>query len=318
MSAANRGLAEQYEEALRDYLGGDGETALKRVYELSRDAVAQGRGVLEIAVIHNEAVSRILASSGPGRPGRIVEKAAAFQIESLSPFEMTHRAFQESNVALRHLNETLEDMVRRIAHSLHDEAGQLMAALQMALARVAEDLPPEPRERLAALDPLLVDIGESLRRISHELRPTILDDLGLLPALSFLTDSVSARTGIPITVEGSLGRRLEPSHEMALYRIVQEGLNNLVKHSSATRATIRVGLEGGGVHCLIRDDGAGFDPSAVARGMGGGLGLVGIRERLVALGGTFEIISAPGQGTELRVSIPVERHHDAIADTVGR
>src|SRR5262245_26192789 len=240
-------LAEQYEQALRDYISGDGEPALQRVYELSRLAFAQGLGVLEMAAVHNEAVVKILASGGPKNAARIVEKAATFQIESLSPFEMTHRAFRESNVALRHLNETLEEMAKRIAHSLHDEAGQLMAALHMALAHLADDLPAEARERIGDLDPLLEGIGESLRSISHELRPTILDDLGLIPALKFLTDSVSARTGIPITVEGALRRRLEPAHEMALYRIVQEGLNNLVRHSKATRATVRVGLDEGGV-----------------------------------------------------------------------
>ncbi len=200
----------------------------------------------------------------------------------------------------------LEEEAKRIAHALHDEAGQLLAAVYLAVADVAHELPSPARERLGRIWGLLDQVDEQLRRLSHELRPTILDDLGLGPGLEFLAEGTSKRTGLRIAVEGSTGGRLPPAIETALYRSVQEALNNVTKHAHATRARVELQREPGAIRCVVRDDGVGFDvPDVQARRGDRGLGLLGIRERLHAVGGRLQITSAPGQGTELLMTIPL-------------
>jgi two-component system, NarL family, sensor histidine kinase UhpB len=425
------GLIEQYASALQDYLAGGGEGVLQRAYQLGRQALAEGLGVLEMTALHDQAVGAVLQAT-PREAARTVMAAAKFFLESLSPFEMTHRGFREANAALRaseeryrelfenandvvftadlqgnltsvngagerltvyrrdetrtmnitevvapeyvgptqemlkrqlagegpttyelevvtkdgrrvplelsirliyddgepaavqgigrdiserrraqealrRLNERLEEEARRIAHALHDEAGQLLASVHLALDEVARELPSPAAERLHAVRPLLDVIEEQLRDLSHELRPTVLDDLGLIPALEFLASGVSKRAGIAVTVEGSTGGRLRPGVETALYRIAQEALTNVTKHARATCASIGLVQQAGLVRCSVRDDGIGFDlPSLLARRGAQGLGLIGIRERVGALGGSLEISSAPGQGTELVITIPLD------------
>jgi signal transduction histidine kinase len=179
-------------------------------------------------------------------------------------------------------------------------------------------LAPSVSHRLKAVKGLLDQIEAHLRRLSHELRPTILDDLGLVPALEFLSEGVSKRTKLQVTVEGSTMGRLTTPVETALYRIVQEALNNATRHAQASRATIRLEQNGHLIRCLVSDDGIGFDvPVVLSRKGRQGLGLIGIRERLNSIGGAYRIISAPGQGTTLQVEIPLEVQ-DATQDPVGR
>ena len=209
--------------------------------------------------------------------------------------------------ALRHQNEVLEDEIKRIAHALHDEAGQLLASVHIGLAEVARDLPSHTAERLANVRGLLDKIEEQLRHLSHELRPTILDDLGLRPALEFVADGVWRRTGLKVVVEGSPGGRLPAPIETALYRIVQEALTNVTKHARATRVSVTLERSGRFLRCAIHDDGVGFDvPAVLARRGSRGLGLIGIRERLHAVAGTLEIVATPRDGTRLAISVPVE------------
>ena len=200
-----------------------------------------------------------------------------------------------------------EEEAKRIAHELHDEAGQITAAIHLALAEVEAELLPRGREKLRRIGSLIEGIEERLRHLSHELRPTILDDLGLTPALAFLASGFAARTQVAASVKGSTGGRLDPMVETALYRIVQEALANVGKHARSTRAEITLAREGGNLVCAIRDDGVGFDDRSVGRRIGraAGLGLLGIRERVGALNGRMQILSTPGEGTELRVSVPL-------------
>jgi len=301
-------LLRQYTHALEDHLAGGGETALQEAYELGRRALAEGLGVLDLASVHYEALMTMLLQRSVTEDFTLTVKAAAnFFAESLSPFEMTHRGYREANIALRHLNEMLEEEAKRIAHALHDEAGQLLASVHLALEEVARELPPPAGDRLQKVRVLLDQIEVQLRRLSHELRPTILDDLGLFPALEFLATGISARTRIPISVEGSPEKRLPHIIETALYRIVQEALTNVTKHAQATRVTVCLQREDQSVRCSIRDDGIGFDPAVVlAPRIERGLGFVGIQERLNSLGGELQIVSFPGRGTELFITIPLE------------
>lgn len=212
-----------------------------------------------------------------------------------------------AHAALRRLNEALEDEARRIAHALHDEAGQLIASAHIVLKDSASELPPASAAKLAPITAVLDQIEARLRDLSHELRPTILDDLGLVPALRCLGARVAAATTLAVTVEGETGGRLAPVIETALYRVIQEALANVVRHAQARAACIRVEREGAVIRCSITDDGNGFDVHAVlARRGERGLGLIGIRERMESLGGAVEIDTACGRSTALRVTVPLE------------
>jgi two-component system sensor histidine kinase UhpB len=301
-------LGERYRKGLQDYLSGGGEDALGLGYEFGRRALADGHSILEILHLHHAVLERLLEDArGPEAMAAALRGAGTFLAEVLSPYEMTHRGFREAVSALRHLNEMLELEVKRIAQALHDEAGQLLIAVHLALADLTRDLPPAFHGRIGKVKDLLDEIDGELRRLSHELRPTILDDLGLVPALEFLAEGVSKRTNQPIYIHASLKDRLPTTVEIALYRIVQEALTNTAKHSRARSVHIQLERSAGQVHCSIHDDGTGFDvPAVLARRGDGGLGLLGIRERLNAMGGTLHIQSSPGQGTKLLINVPVE------------
>jgi len=161
--------------------------------------------------------------------------------------------------------------------------------------------------RLERVKELLNQAEEQLRRLSHELRPTILDNLGLCPALEFLAQGVSRRTGLSIAVEGGTEGRLASSVETALYRLVQEALNNVTRHAQAKCVTVRLQRDARVIRCTIGDDGVGFDVTSVfARKREQGLGLIGMRERVNSVGGTLQIISAPGGGTTIAVELSLQ------------
>ena len=205
---------------------------------------------------------------------------------------------------LRCLNAGLERQARAIGQSLHDEAGQFLTAAYIALAAAERDLPADAVERLLEVRRHLVAVEEHLRRVAHELRPRVLDDQGLVAALESLALGFEKRHGIATTVQAAAIRRLPEPVEIALYRIVQEGLTNIGKHAHATRASIHVSTATRSLTCAIRDNGVGIKPSV--RRAGGGLGLRGMAERLTLLGGTLVINAARRAGTELLATIPLE------------
>jgi signal transduction histidine kinase len=161
-------------------------------------------------------------------------------------------------------------------------------------------------------------VEQQLRRISHEMRPPMLDDLGLVPALRFLGDGFTQRSGQIVRVQGTLSARPPAVVEIALYRAAQEALNNVVRHARATSATLRIERVHGRATLSVQDDGVGFDPHPdAAGGARHGLGLRGVRERLTALGGELEIRSEHGRGTDFRVAVPFEEGAHA-AHSAGR
>jgi len=202
-----------------------------------------------------------------------------------------------------------EEEAKRIAHELHDEAGQITAAIHLALAEIEPHIHPRGQEGFRRIGLLIEGIEQRLRRLSHELRPTVLDDLGLAPALAFLGHGFAARTGTAVSVSGSTRGRLDPLVETAVYRIVQEALANVSKHARASRVRIVLSRDGERLFCSIQDDGVGFDERAALRGAGraGGLGLLGIRERLDALGGGMRIKASPEGGADLTIAVPWRR-----------
>src|SRR5258707_1025205 len=426
-------IADRYLSSFQNYLRGGGETALRQAYELGRQAMMEGLGVLEITVLYHQALANALQRTvGPAESSRVVQSGESFFLESLAAFEMTHRGFRETNVllqdsderyrelfenasdivfiadldgdlisinpagelitgylsgetptvnlaqvvapeywtlaremlrastegapalvheleivskdgrrvpveissrvilregrprgvqgiarditerrlarqALRQLNEAMEEEARRIAHAIHDEAGQLLASVHIALEDVgmaASQNPAQVPPKITKAKDLLYEIEEQLRRMSHELRPTLLDDLGVRAAVEFLSEGVARRTGLDIKLGISLDKRLEPAVETTLYRITQEALNNISKHAQAKNVWIEVSADGM-IECSIRDDGVGFDVASIFAQKGRvGLGLRGVQERLAAVGGNLVINSIPGRGTTLLVTIP--------------
>jgi signal transduction histidine kinase len=234
-----------------------------------------------------------------------VRAAAEFLAESLSAYEMAYRSFREKTAALRHINDVLEQEARRIALLLHDEVGQSLFAAELALTDLEGKIEPSLRPDIRKISSVIGQAGEQMRSLSHEMRPTILDDLGLVPALEFLAQGMSKRSRITVDIRSSVRTRLPPALEVILFRVVQEALTNVVRHSNATRAEVALEQVRGTLVCTVIDAGVGFD-AAHPPGGGDGLGLNGIRERLGSVGGTLEIHSQPGTGTQLIITIPQE------------
>lgn len=202
-----------------------------------------------------------------------------------------------------------EDERRRIARELHDETSQalttVMLTLQMARESLGDGQGPA-REQLERAAELTARTLEEVKRLTFELRPTILDDLGLVPALRRYTKTVLEPLGLQVTFEAlGLDGRLDPELETALFRIVQEALTNVVRHARASRVAIELVAGPGGIRATVADDGIGFEPGDYAGETGGrGLGLVGMRERAELVGGRLVVRSQPGHGTVVEVEVP--------------
>ncbi len=299
-------LERSYARALSNYLRGGGEGPLQDAYELGRRALTESRGVLDMVHLHHAALNTILGENSAGEsPAAAIARAGEFFSECMSSFEMTHRAVGDANTALRKLNQSFEEEVRRIALALHDDAGQLMVAAHMSLDEAMRELPPEIQGRLKEVKSLLFKVDDRIRHLSHELHPAMLEHLGLVPALEFLAANVAKRTGLRITVESTLNEKLPQQLALAFYRIVQETLTNVRRHAHASTVRILIRKDGPTVRCSITDDGIGFNPEKVMHSGLRGLGLLGIQERLNALDGKLRIQSAEGRGTKLEISAPL-------------
>lgn len=295
-------LADQYASWLRAHLESAGEGPLSHAYEIGRQALAAGMGVLDVATLHHQALTRMHdhAEAWVG--------AQAFLVEALSPFEIVHRGCYETNTALRRVNEALESEARRIAHALHDDLGPLLVSVHMALHELDEEVPPRTRPRVDDVRERLDVVEQQLRRLSHELRPMVLEDVGLDAAVVFLAEGIEIRAGLPVDADCSGAEGLSATAQAVLYRIIQQALINVGKHAHATRATVRVVRDGGKIRCSISDDGIGFDVRILngSSHASRGLGFVGMKERAEAIGGTLDVSSVPGGGTVVMATIPAE------------
>jgi signal transduction histidine kinase len=203
--------------------------------------------------------------------------------------------------ALRRVVDAQELERGRVARELHDETGQALTSILLSLKALEERLEGEDARAAAhEVRELVVSTLQDVRRLAVELRPSALDDFGLVAALERLTQSFSEQTGIVVDFEAALPERLPEEVETALYRTVQECLTNVVKHARAGRVSVLLRRRNGSVAAVVEDDGAGFDP---ALGREGGFGLVGMRERLALLGGRLEIESGD-RGTTVAASVP--------------
>jgi PAS domain S-box-containing protein len=194
----------------------------------------------------------------------------------------------------------------RIARELHDELAQSLTALKMDTIWVRDQLRTDPDGAAAKLSQMLALLDASVaatRRIAADLRPLLLDDLGLAPAIEWLVQNFSQRTGVPCELDIDESLELDEPYATAVFRIVQESLANVGKHAQARRVRVRVAPEGREMVLVVEDDGVGFASDGPRKP--NSLGLVGLRERAHLLQGRVEVRSAPGQGTRVEARIPV-------------
>jgi signal transduction histidine kinase len=208
--------------------------------------------------------------------------------------------------AFRRVVDAQELERRRLSRELHDQTGQALTSILLGLRALEETLDSDDsrsRKATADLRELVVGTLQDVRRLALELRPSALDDFGLVAALEHLTATFGEQTGMKVDFGAALGDERLPSEvETALYRIVQESLTNIVKHAQAQRVSIALTKMEGSVKAVVEDDGRGFDPARTD----GGFGLVGMGERLALLGGRLRIESSPGSGTTIAADVPLK------------
>ena len=203
-----------------------------------------------------------------------------------------------------------EEERRRIARELHDEVSQTLTGLVMSLGGAEALLARDPRaasERLESLRSLTSEAVEEVRRLIQDLRPSLLDDLGLTAAIAWYAENHLSAIGVKAELETEgLDRRFQPTMEIALFRVVQEAITNIVKHAQAKTVRIRLQLAGSAIVGSIEDDGVGFDVDGLRRERGRGMavGLLGMEERIGLLDGELKIESQPGTGTKVHFTIP--------------
>ena len=302
---------DEYLASLRAHAGATAETTLGHAYDLGRAALARRQSLIDVVIMHHTALDRALVCEACSDERRRTLRAGGELLaELLSPFDMVQGAFLEANAALRGANDLLEHEARRVARLLHDSAGQIVFALQLALADIERDLPKRVRPRLNELSQLLLQLDRQLRLHAHELYPVVLEDLGLAAALRDLIANVRQRAGLTIHFRSSLAGRLPRDVESSVYRAVQEALANIVKHASATEVTVKLELSGRLLASSIADNGVGFVPPPQGH-RGPGLGLLGIRERMKSINGTVHVESTRGQGTEIILAVPLPTEEES-------
>jgi len=205
----------------------------------------------------------------------------------------------------RRLLDVREDEDRHIARELHDEIGQLITALKLTLGVFERQPVEQAKARVPEAQALVDDLMTRVRNLSLALRPGVLDDLGLLPALLWHFERYTARTEVRVDFKHTgLERRFAPQVETAAYRIVQEALTNVARHAKASEVTVRLSADAATLGIQVEDAGAGFDADAALASVATS-GLAGMRERAALLGGRFALDSAPGKGTRLVAELPV-------------
>jgi two-component system sensor histidine kinase UhpB len=206
---------------------------------------------------------------------------------------------------------------KRIARELHDETSQVLTSLLISLAILEESVTTqETRDRIADTRKLAHQTLRAIRNLSIDLRPSALDDLGLLPALRWYVKEYQQKCAIEVDFSApGFKDRLSPEMETALYRIVQEALTNTARHANAKKVVITMREDEGTVYATITDNGCGFDFDALRKSSDQerGLGLAGMNERVLLLDGSLTVHSSPGHGTTIEVRIPLEP-----ADKSGR
>ncbi len=234
---------------------------------------------------------------------RIGDQLQRLSADNRRMFDELNAMQQRSRSLARSVWRIQEDERRRLARELHDGVGQSLTALRHRLDRL-----PAGSLRDEVID-MLVQVIEDVREMSRLLRPPVLDDLGLEPALRWLGRRVREGGGPEVIVDavGLADSTLEPELETLLFRVTQEALNNAVRHAGASCVSVSGRRLGNRLELTIRDDGVGFDPESLREDPeAAGVGLAGMRDRVELFGGDFAICSAPGQGTTLAIGLALD------------
>ena len=287
--------------------------ALHLAWDMALAHPAGGRAEITVAGYRLEVRLSAVQGSGPGGLGAGGVLLVARDLSELQTLadEIARRGQaleaatsrqSELRSYLALFTQAQEEERRRISRELHDDTAQVLIATARRVARLARDLDGPQRERADDIRADLDTAIESVRRFARNLRPSVLDDLGLLPALEWLASQ--AQTAARLEVSGP-ERRLSPAAELTVFRLAQEALSNVDKHAHAASAALRITFGESGVSLRVSDDGQGFTPEqAEARAQAGHLGLLGLRERVALAGGQLTVDSAPGRGTTLVFELP--------------
>jgi PAS domain S-box-containing protein len=249
-----------------------------------------------------------------GRPGRLV--LANEITEKLEAERKLRDSYAEIRTLATHLQDVREEERAGIAREIHDELGQHLTGLKMDVSWISKRInsDQEPiREKIKGIAGLLDDTVKIVRRISTELRPSILDDLGLIEAMEWQGQEFQRRSAIKVFFDSGIDD-LELPGKMAIgiFRIYQESLTNVARHAFATEVHTTFNKEDGRLMLRIKDNGAGFDVSSIGKKKT--LGLLGMKERTLILGGTYEITSSPGNGTLVSVTVPLHQTQETISE----
>ncbi len=228
--------------------------------------------------------------------------AETFAARAAVAVELSQRVARD---AVRRVVQAQELERQRLARELHDETGQALTSILLGLKPLEEALADHPaRAALGELREHVVSALQDVRRLAVELRPAVLDDFGLVPALERLIDAFAERSEVRVDFHSALGELRLPSEiETTLYRVVQESLTNILKHANARHISVSLARRESTVAAVIEDDGDGFDPRSIREE---GVGLLGMRERLSFVDGRLEIESRPGAGTTIVAEVPVK------------
>ncbi|MCI0449160.1 MAG: response regulator [Chlorobi bacterium] len=226
--------------------------------------------------------------------------------------EEEHQKLMEQRIRSLAIIEAQENERRRISRELHDGLGQLLSAAKLNFGMIDftnNSNKEKTNDIVKQVDTIISKAIIEARRIAHDLRPTTLDDFGLIPALRILCQEFSKITGIKVkfSVSPTL-ERIEPKVEIAIYRIIQESFNNISKYADASEVSLDLYRKENQVFVRVKDNGKGFDAESISKTKkaGGGFGLLNMKERAELIGGKVEIISSPGQGTELLLEINLD------------
>jgi PAS domain S-box-containing protein len=244
------------------------------------------------------------------REGRSVAIEIIYDITRLKRSEYEIRSLTSRIFSVQ------EEERKRISRELHDETGQALIAIKLNLAMIGNTFTKDvqnTKKTISSTKNILTQIMRDIRKLSYDLRPAVIDDMGMAPAMQSYSREFAERTGVNVVVKSELNsQRFPPEVEISLYRILQEALTNVAKHSKAKNVTIELLMDKSNLIMKIEDDGCGFDTNKNLRKgklNDGALGLIGIRERVTSLGGDLEITSTLGKGTKLIVRLPESKWH---------
>ncbi len=283
-----------------------------RIGAAFRSQRCQGRFSGEYRILRSDGTMRWISDrvfavlDGEGAPRRVIGL-----VEDITARKKAEEEIRESREQLRELvlrQQWDREVLRtRIAREIHDELGQSLMALNLNAYWLLHQLPAEQQHLTAKVQEMIdviVETVQAVQRISSELRPSMLDELGLEATMRWYVEQFHARTGIACRLDVDLSMRtIDDDHATAAYRILQEALTNVSRHSDADEIGLKAFVRDDCLHMEIYDNGRGMDRHGIA--MSRSFGLLGMQERAVALGGSLEIDSAPGKGTRLYLKLPL-------------